>query len=228
MSFAISCADLYYAWPDGSTVFGGLNLGIGPGRTGLIGVNGSGKSTLLKLIAGELRPAGGSVTVSGSIGYLPQDLPLAADRSVAEILGIAAVRAALRAIEAGDVSEANFDTVGDDWDAEERARAALDRLGLTGVGLDRTVGSLSGGESVLVALAAQLARKPGVLLLDEPTNNLDMASVRQLAGALRAYRGALLVASHDLPFLGSIGITRWLRLDRRDGLVEEPGGEPPP
>lgn len=50
-------------------------------------------------------------------------------------------------------------------------------------------------------------------MLDEPTNNLDLASVRQLSGALEAYEGALLVASHDVPFLESIGITRWLLLD---------------
>lgn len=50
-------------------------------------------------------------------------------------------------------------------------------------------------------------------MLDEPTNNLDLASVRQLGAALESYQGALLVASHDVPFLESIGITRWLALD---------------
>jgi ATPase subunit of ABC transporter with duplicated ATPase domains len=50
-------------------------------------------------------------------------------------------------------------------------------------------------------------------MLDEPTNNLDMASVRQLTTALESYEGALVVASHDLPFLASLGITRWLELD---------------
>jgi len=59
-----------------------------------------------------------------------------------------------------------------------------------------------------------------LLLLDEPTNNLDMASVRQLSQALEGYRGAILIASHDVPFLRSAGITRWLLLDRDVGLAE--------
>jgi ATPase subunit of ABC transporter with duplicated ATPase domains len=61
---------------------------------------------------------------------------------------------------------------------------------------------------------------PQLLLLDEPTNNLDLASARRLAEALDAYRGALIVASHDLPFLESISITRWLYLDRDSGPTE--------
>jgi ATPase subunit of ABC transporter with duplicated ATPase domains len=60
-------------------------------------------------------------------------------------------------------------------------------------------------------------------MLDEPTNNLDLSSVRQLANALEAYRGALLIASHDLRFLESVGITRWLSLEEelRETTAEE-------
>jgi ATPase subunit of ABC transporter with duplicated ATPase domains len=57
------------------------------------------------------------------------------------------------------------------------------------------------------------APAPQLLMLDEPTNNLDLASVRQLTSALASYQGALLIACHDLPFLESAGITRWLLLD---------------
>ena len=66
---------------------------------------------------------------------------------------------------------------------------------------------------MLLALAAVLIRRPDVRLLDEPTNNLDLPSVGHLTEALRCFRGALLVASHDVPFLRELGLTRWLRLD---------------
>src|SRR5690349_23136567 len=71
---AVTCSGLSFAWPDGTAVFDDLSLVISPGRTGLIGVNGSGKSTLLRLIAGDLTPAAGSVSVAGELGYLPQNL----------------------------------------------------------------------------------------------------------------------------------------------------------
>ncbi len=198
----ITCSGLSFAWPDGTAVFSDLSLVIGPGRTGLIGVNGSGKSTLLRLIAGDLAAAAGSVTVAGELGYLPQNLALGApDTKVEEALGIAGIRAAVAAIEAGDASEENFARVGSDWDAEERARATLDRLGLEQVPLDRRIGELSGGEGVLLCLAAQFLRRPGVLLLDEPTNNLDLAARQRLYEAAGSWRGAMVIVSHDRELL---------------------------
>jgi ATPase subunit of ABC transporter with duplicated ATPase domains len=222
MSQAIVVDDLQFAWPDGEVVFEGLSFVVGPGRTGLIGANGSGKSTLLRLLAGELAPTGGSVRVAGSLGHLPQDLTLDAGLPVDEVLGIARARRALQAIERGQATADRFAAVGDDWDVEERARATLDRLGLAHLDLDRRVGEVSGGEAVLLGLAARFLRRPDVLLLDEPTNSLDLASTGQLAQALAAYRGALLVASHDLPFLATIGITRWLRLGGRVTQIDPP------
>src|SRR4051794_20783910 len=109
---AIVCTDLSFSWPSGEPLFSNLSMTVAPGRTGLIGVNGSGKSTLLRLIAGRLRPSGGSVTVHGKLGYLPQDVSLAAAVTVEQALGIAEVRAALRAIENGDSSADNFTVVG--------------------------------------------------------------------------------------------------------------------
>ncbi|MBX9360883.1 ABC-F family ATP-binding cassette domain-containing protein [Streptomyces sp. WAC04114] len=201
MSTSITVTSLAFTWPDGSPVFEGLDVSFGPGRTGLVGVNGSGKSTLLKLISGDLAPADGTVRVAGEVGYLPQNVTLDTTLRVDEALGIAAQRAALHAIESGDVREAHFETVGDDWDVEERALATLGELGLGHVELDRTIGEVSGGESVLLRLAALLLRRPEVLLLDEPTNNLDLYARRRLYAAVQSWPGVMVVVSHDRELL---------------------------
>lgn len=201
MSTSLTCTSLSFTWPDGTPVFEGLDIAFGPGRTGLVGVNGSGKSTLLKLIAGELTPADGVVRVVGEVGYLPQNVTLDTGLKVDEALGIAAKRAALHAIEAGDVAEEHFEAVGDDWDVEERALATLGELGLGHVELDRTIGEVSGGESVLLRLAALLLRRPDVLLLDEPTNNLDLYARRRLYAAVASWPGVMVVVSHDRELL---------------------------
>ncbi|MFI7402121.1 ABC-F family ATP-binding cassette domain-containing protein [Streptomyces sp. NPDC049541] len=201
MSTSLTCTSLSFAWPDGTPVFEGLDVSFGPGRTGLVGVNGSGKSTLLKLIAGELAPADGAVRVAGEVGYLPQNVTLDTQLRVDEALGIAAQRAALHAIESGDVAEEHFETVGDDWDVEERALATLGELGLGHIELDRTIGEVSGGESVLLRLAALLLRRPDVLLLDEPTNNLDLYARRRLYAAVESWPGVMIVVSHDRELL---------------------------
>ncbi|MEU6673350.1 ATP-binding cassette domain-containing protein [Streptomyces sp. NPDC046925] len=217
---SITCTSLDFTWPDGTGVFDGLQVAFGPGRTGLIGVNGSGKSTLLKLVAGELRPSEGAVRVAGDIGYLPQNVTLDTGLRVDEVLGIAATRAALHAIESGDVAEEHFTAVGDDWDVEERAVATLDQLGLGHIGLDRTTGEVSGGESVLLRLAALLLRRPDVLLLDEPTNNLDLYARRRLYAAVDAWSGVLVVVSHDRELLDLVDQIA----DLRDGGVKWYGG----
>ncbi|MFI2758643.1 ABC-F family ATP-binding cassette domain-containing protein [Streptomyces echinatus] len=201
MSASLTCTSLSFTWADGTAVFDGLDIVFGPGRTGLVGVNGSGKSTLLKLLAGELVPADGGVKAAGEIGYLPQNVTLDTTLRVDQALGIAERRAALHAIEAGDVAEEHFETVGDDWDVEERALVTLGELGLGHIGLDRTVGEVSGGESVLLRLAALLLRRPDILLLDEPTNNLDLYARRRLCQAVASWPGVLVVVSHDRELL---------------------------
>ncbi|RFC70046.1 ATP-binding cassette domain-containing protein [Streptomyces sp. AcE210] len=220
-SASLTCSALSFQWQDGTPVIDGLSLAIGRGRTGLVGTNGTGKSTLLRLLAGQLTPSQGSVTVGGSLAYLPQNITLDTALRVDQALGIAERRAALRAIENGDVSEAHFDTVGDDWDVEERALATLGSLGLADVELDRTVGQLSGGETILLRLAALLLERPDVLLLDEPTNNLDLFARRRLYEAVDSWRsGVLVVVSHDRELLE--------RVDRiaelRSGSVSWYGG----
>ncbi|MGW0896145.1 ATP-binding cassette domain-containing protein, partial [Streptomyces goshikiensis] len=192
----VTCSALSFDWPDGTTVFDGFHLAVGPGRTGLIGLNGCGKSTLLKLVAGELTPTEGHCATAGTVGYLPQNVTLDTALRVDQALGIDTARAALHAIEAGEATEANFAAVGDDWDVEERALATLDQLGLSRIGLDRTVGELSGGESVLLRLAALLLARPDVLLLDEPTNNLDLRARRRLYAAVESWSGVMILVSH--------------------------------
>ncbi|MEV1178934.1 ATP-binding cassette domain-containing protein, partial [Nonomuraea sp. NPDC049784] len=164
----------------------------GPERIALLGPNGSGKTTLLKRIIEQ----GAQVPVR----YLPQRLDLLDDAlSVVDNVRAVAPNASVNDI-----------------------RARLARFLFRGERVNQAVGTLSGGERFRATLAALLSAEPPpqLLLLDEPTNNLDMASVRQLSQALNAYRGALIVASHDVPFLETIGITRWLRQDRDAGLTE--------
>ncbi|KXK62817.1 ABC transporter [Micromonospora rosaria] len=205
----IVCTNLSFSWPDQTPVLQDLTGTVPAGRTGLVAPNGAGKTTLLRLIAGALTPTGGSVHVDGVLGYLPQDLPLAGDLTVARVLGVDATITALRAIEAGDPAEEHFTAVGDDWDVEERSHAELDRLGLGDVALDRRLDTLSGGQVVALGLAAQLLRRPDVLLLDEPTNNLDVDARHRLYAVLESWPGCLLLVSHDRALL-----------DRMDRIAE--------
>ncbi|NUP29076.1 MAG: ABC-F family ATP-binding cassette domain-containing protein [Nocardia sp.] len=215
---AISLSDLSFAWPDGTPVLDGLDAVLGPGRIGLVGANSAGKSTLLRLIARELSPVRGSVTVAGTLGYLRQDLGLAAGCRVDEVLGIDRIREALHRIESGSGSATDFEVVGTQWDIEERAVALLGRLGLgcaagTGRQLDRRLDTLSGGETVLLGLVAQLLTEPDVLLLDEPTNNLDRTARMRLYEVVAQFTGTVVVVGHDRDLL-----------DRMDTIAELRGG----
>jgi ATPase subunit of ABC transporter with duplicated ATPase domains len=171
----------------------------GPERIALTGPNGAGKTTLLRAVAGVAVPPGISIRPGAPVGFLPQRLDILDDAlSVVENVRAAAPAA-----------------------SENEVRAGLARFLFRGRRADMPAGTLSGGERFRAVLAALLLAQPPpqLLLLDEPTNNLDLASVRQLTQALEGYRGALLIASHDVRFLRSAGITRWLRLDRAAGLA---------
>ncbi|MBB5915733.1 ATPase subunit of ABC transporter with duplicated ATPase domains [Nocardia transvalensis] len=216
MSITFALSDLTFAWPDGTPVFDGLDAVLGPGHVGLVGANGAGKSTLLRLIAGELRPARGSITVPGRLGYLRQDLGLAPGQRVDAVLGIAEVRKALHRIESGAGAEADFETVGARWDVEEHAVALLGRLGLHYLAddvaqLDRRLETLSGGETVLLGLVAELLRDPDLLVLDEPTNNLDAVARRRLYEVVGQFPGTVLTVSHDRGLLDRVTAVAELR-----------------
>jgi ATPase subunit of ABC transporter with duplicated ATPase domains len=200
-SSSIVLNDLGLVWPDGSVALEHLTAAFGHGRTGLVGVNGSGKSTLLRLIAGQLTPTSGSVRADGDIAYLPQTLTLETDRTVADLLGIRAILDAIRAVERGDLTPDLFDVIGADWDIEARAEQVLDAIGLTADDLERPVARLSGGETVLVAIAGLRLGGSPITLLDEPTNNLDRAARQRLYDLVASWRGTLVVVSHDVALL---------------------------
>ena len=215
MSFAqnpaVTLTNVSFDWPDGTAALHNLTATFNRGRTGLIGDNGTGKTTLLRLIAGELRPSSGSITASGRVGYLPQQLTLRTGTTVAELLGVHYRLDALRAIESGDADPGHFDALADDWDVEARSLATLDRIGLPEIALDRPVGTLSGGETMLAALAGLRLAGNEIVLLDEPTNNLDRPARQRCYEVIEAWRGALIVVSHDVRLLNLMDHTAELR-----------------
>lgn len=190
---------LSYATPDGVSLFDNLSLAFGAERTGLVGRNGVGKTTLLRLIAGELAPAAGSVTVNGEIGVLRQAMSPPAGATVADLLGVRADIDRRVRIEAGQGDEDDFAKAL--WDLEFRLGETLAAVGLAGLPLDRHAPTLSGGEATRLALAALLVQAPDLILLDEPTNNLDAAARALVAQVLARWKGGAIVVSHDRALL---------------------------
>ena len=184
---AIVCSDLSFAWPDGDRVLSGLDVAFGAGRTGLIGANGSGKSTLLRLIAGELRPTAGTVR-GARAGRLPRRRPSPCTPTARWPNCSGWRRSGGRCARSRRATPSAIADVGDAWDIEERAAAALARFGLP-TDLDRRADTLSGGEAVLTGLAGLLVRRLPVTLLDEPTNNLDRGARRAALRRRRAVVG---------------------------------------
>lgn len=205
---AVVCSRLGFAWPDGTSLLDHLDVSFDVGRSALIGPNGSGKTTLLQLISGELRPTAGSVTVAGGFGAvrtLPQQLPRSAGVTVADLMGVTDVLAAIDRVErgaCGDRLADDLELIGDDWDIADRAVAELHRLGLREPNvLQRNMNTLSGGQAVLAGLARLLLRPGAVTLLDEPTNNLDLETRERLSAAVDSWPGVLIVVSHDRQLL---------------------------
>lgn len=173
----------------------------GPERVALVGPNGAGKSTLLRRLLGQSTEESNlnGTTFVERFGFLPQQLSGLDD----QLSAMQNVQASAPEVPAG------------------RIRNTLARLLLRGSEVDRPMGTLSGGERFRVYLACLLVAVPPnqLLILDEPTNNLDIDSVRQLSEALGAYRGALLVVSHDQHFLEQLNIDYTLALDKEHRLT---------
>ncbi|HEV2783670.1 MAG TPA: ABC-F family ATP-binding cassette domain-containing protein [Actinophytocola sp.] len=200
-------------------LFDAVSLTVRPGeRVGIVGENGAGKSTLLRLLAGFEEPDDGEVVVvAGSLGHLAQTPTLPPHRTVRDavdraLADLRRLEHELRAAEArlAEVGPAGLARYGDlltefelrgGYDADAHVDRAMHALGLTGVGRDRTLGSLSGGELARLGLACLLAARPEVLLLDEPTNHLDAHGLTWLEDQLRGHPGTVVAVSHDRLFL---------------------------
>src|SRR5580692_8040898 len=139
------------------------------------------------------------LTLDSISAQTPEHQVLFSDLTLARALGVAEGMAVLQRVLSGEGSAGDFDAA--DWTLESRVDAALSEVGLAGTGLDRTIGSLSGGERTRVGVARLLVEASDLLLLDEPTNNLDAPGRAVIHSLIRNWRGGVLVASHDRELL---------------------------
>lgn len=191
---SVTLSRLTYTGPDGHTLFSDLDLSFGPGRTGLVGRNGVGKTTLLRLITGELAPASGTISVSGRIGLLRQQVQPGPDETIADLFG---ARAGLALLDRAVAGEASAEELAEaDWSLEARLDEALAFLALD-MRPETRLATLSGGQRTRAALAALIFDAPDLIILDEPTNNLDVDGRAAVADMLAGWRGAAIVISHD-------------------------------
>ena len=151
-------------------------------KVGIIGINGTGKSTFLKVLAGAIEPDQGRITRNPNvqISYLPQNPVMEDEATVLEQVFLHFP---------AEFRELN----------EYEAKSMLTKLGFTD--FSQKVGTLSGGQRKRVALVAALVHPADILVLDEPTNHLDSEMVAWLEDWLRAFRGGLVMVTHDRYFL---------------------------
>lgn len=205
---------------------------VRPGdRIGLVGPNGAGKTTIFRLIVGEDTADGGTIAINPNtlIGYFSQDVGDMHGRSVLQEVeaGAGRVYALAQVIHKAEARLANceHEPMTDDematlmqeygdaqdeyqrlggYDLEARAKANLTGLGIGPEDHHRPVESFSGGWKMRVALARILTLNPDVLLMDEPTNHLDIESIIWLEEWLKAYKGAIVMTSHDREFMNRL------------------------
>ncbi|GAB2893199.1 ABC-F family ATP-binding cassette domain-containing protein [Neomicrococcus lactis] len=208
-------------------------------KIGLVGRNGAGKTTLTRVLAGEGLPANGTVTRTGTIGYLPQD-PRTPDMEQLARDRILSARGLDRVVR--DLRQAQVDMASDDKSVHDSAMRRYDRLEaefLAGGGyaaeseaaticanlaledriLEQPLKTLSGGQRRRVELARILYANADTLLLDEPTNHLDADSITWLREFLKNYQGGLIVISHDTDLLEAT-VNKVLHLDANRGEID--------
>ncbi len=208
-------------------------------KVGLVGRNGAGKTTLTRMLSGDGQPAVGTITSSGTIGYLPQD-PRTGDVTVTaqdRILSARGIDAAVRKLRAAEADMGSDDPVvadkamkkyaradaelhaGGGYAAESEAATIAMSLGLPERVLSQQLQTLSGGQRRRIELARILFSDADTLLLDEPTNHLDADSVVWLRGYLKNFSGGVVVISHDVALLEET-INKVLHLDANRGQID--------
>lgn len=219
----LEAGHLEYYLPDGRVLLGDASFRVGEGAVvALVGANGAGKTTLLRLIAGELQPHGGSVSVSGGLGVMRQFVgSVRDDRTVRDLLVSVAQPRIREAAQAVDAAEHLIMTVDDeaaqmkyaqalsDWAEVQgyEAETVWDICTMAALGVPyekaqfREVRTLSGGEQKRLVLEALLRGPDEVLLLDEPDNYLDVPGKRWLEERLKETRKTVLFVSHDRELL---------------------------
>ncbi|MGH3386518.1 MAG: ABC-F family ATP-binding cassette domain-containing protein [Nocardioidaceae bacterium] len=213
---------------------------IAPGdKVGLVGRNGAGKTTLTKVLAGQAQPAAGRVTATGPVGYLPQD-PRTGDVETTareRILSARGLDDVVRRLRAAEQEMASADDARQDkamrryeradaelhagggYAAEAEAATIAASLGLPDRVLGQRLGTLSGGQRRRVELSRILFSDAETLLLDEPTNHLDADSIGWLRDFLGAFKGGLVVISHDVTLLEKT-VNKVLHLDANRAEVD--------
>lgn len=224
----LSCQNITKAF-DGKTILKQANFHIEDHeKAAIIGINGAGKTTLLNIIMGKLQPDEGVVSISKgkTIGYLEQNPILDSENTIFDELMsvkdyLLVMEQEIRQMEQ-DMKHKKGEELANLMDQYARLTTrfemengyaykseligVLNGLGFHEAEYDKPVCTLSGGQKTRVALGKLLLLSPDIILLDEPTNHLDMNAIRWLEGYLSAYKGAVLIVSHDRYFLNRIAM----------------------